>query len=132
VKVAFYDTRESYSSAGRAPGTRIARLVLRSPQSVLFFLGEMARPGREVTMRPRTPGQPAAERRLLVVRDAGQCSRALVSADYGGKRWVIPDGKNQCHPGRSLQVLALAEQLLSLQQSAHDLPAAGTVRVIGQ
>lgn len=132
VKVAFYDTRESFSSAARPPGARAARLVLRSPQSVLFFLGEMARPGREVTIRPRSPGQAASERRLLVVRGAGQCSRALVSAEYGGRRWVIPDGRNECHPGRSLQVLALAEQLLSLQQSAHDLPAAGTVRVIGQ
>ncbi|MFN8095610.1 MAG: hypothetical protein U0599_25910 [Vicinamibacteria bacterium] len=132
VKLSLYDTRESYAMAGRAPGARAARLVLRSPQSVLFYLGEMARPGREVTMRARAAGQAAAERRLLVVRDADVCGKALVSAEYGGKRWVIPDGRNDCHPGRSLQVLALAEQLLSLQQSAHDLPAAGTVRVIGQ
>jgi hypothetical protein len=132
ARISLYDTRESYAMAARAPGARAARLVLRSPQSILFFLGEMARPGREVTIRPRTPGQPAVERRLLVVRDADRCGRALVAAEYGGRRWVIPDGRNECHPGRSLQVLALAEQLLSLQQSAHDLPAAGTVRVIGQ
>lgn len=131
-RAAFYDSKDAFAAAQPQPGMRRARLVFRSPQSVVFFLGEMARPGREVAIRPRSPGQPVNERRLLVVRAAGECPRAAIVADYAGKRWVIPDGTGDCNPGRSLQSLALAEQLLSLQQSAHDLPASGTVRVIGQ
>ena len=131
-RAAFYDSKDALASAQPQPGLRLARLVLRSPQSVVFYLGEMARPGREVAMRPRSPGQSANELRLLVVRNAHECPRASVAAEYGGSRWVVPEGAGDCHPGRSLQSLALAEQLLALQQSAHDLPAAGTVRVIGQ
>jgi hypothetical protein len=131
-RTAFYDSKEALADAQPQPGLRLARLVLRSPQSVVFYLGEMARAGREVAIRPRSAGQPVNERRLLVVRTAHECPRAVIGADWAGKRWVIPDGKDDCHPGRSLQSLALTEQLLALQQSAHDLPASGTVRVIGQ
>jgi hypothetical protein len=133
TRLVLYDTKAALDTApAEGPGTRRARLVARSPQSVLFYLGEMARPGREVTIRAREGRQPEGERRLFVVRDARVCPQAVVSAGYGGTRWVIPDGTGDCHPGRSMQVLSLAAQLLSLQQSARDLPAGGSLRIIGQ
>jgi len=132
VRFAFYETKRALETApANEPGERRARIVVRSPQAILFYLGEMARPGREVAIRQRDSAQQEVQR-LMVVRDADQCPQALVSANFGGKRWVIPDGSGECHPGRSMQSMALAAQLLSLQQSARDLPAAGTVRIIGQ
>lgn len=131
-RAVFYDTKRSFETAAVEGHVRRARLVARSPQSVIFYLGEMARPGREIVLRPRNPGQPEAERRLFVVREGSECSGGPVTAVYDGKRYVVPSGKGDCHPGRSLQALALAAQLLSLQQSSRDLPAAGTVRIIGQ
>ena len=133
ARLAFYDTKVAFEAApAEGAGTLRARLVARSPQSVLYYLGEMARPGREVSIRPREAHQPENERRLFVVRDAEACPEAVASARYEGRRWVIPDGTDDCHPGRSMQSLSLAAQLLSLQQSARDLPAAGAVRIIGQ
>lgn len=131
-RLVFHDTKRSFETATVEGQERRARLVARSPQSVIFFLGEMARPGREIALRPRGPGQPEQERRLFVVREGSECPAGPVFADYEGERWVVPAGKGDCHPGRSLQSLALAAQLLSLQQSSRDLPAAGTVRIIGQ
>lgn len=128
-----YETRRALEAArqGAQPELR-GRMVARSPQSIIYFLGEMARPRREIAIRARQAPQPLFERRLFVVRDGSRCKKSVVETAYSGRRWVIPDGTDDCHPGRSMQSLALAAQLLSLQQSARDLPATGTVRIIGQ
>jgi hypothetical protein len=106
--------------------------VLRSPQAVLFYLGELTRPGVAVAIRGRQPSQPESTRRLFTLREAAACPRADVQVAYDGARWAIPRGGGDCDPGRSMQSLALAAQLLALQQSARDLPATGTFRVVGQ
>ena len=51
---------------------------------------------------------------------------------YDGGKWAIPRGTADCDPGRSMQSLAITAQLLSLLQSARDLPATSTVRIVGQ
>jgi hypothetical protein len=118
-------------AAHRSPEEPRARLVLRSPQAVLYFLGELTRPGKELSIRPRRAGQPPQELRLFVIREARECAPGVVRVDYDGRAYVVPDGEGECHPGRSMQSLAFAAQLLSLQQSSKDLPATGSVRIIG-
>ena len=76
--------------------------------------------------------QPASERRLFTVRPGGACSGSEVSVRYDGSRWAIPRGTAECDGGRSMQSLAITAQLLSLLQSAKDLPATSTVRIVGQ
>ena len=51
---------------------------------------------------------------------------------YDGEREAIPRGTADCDAGRSMQSLAITAQLLSLLQSAKDLPATNTVRIVGQ
>ncbi|MHC5212171.1 MAG: hypothetical protein ACYTG2_15745 [Planctomycetota bacterium] len=127
-----YATTSAFERASvDSPGEPKGRMVLRSPQAVLYFIGELTRPGKQLALREKRPGQPLAERMLFVVRNAATCGPGLVRVDYDGEPWVIPDGEGECHPGRSMQALAFAGQLLSLQQSARDLPATGTVRIIG-
>jgi hypothetical protein len=105
---------------------------MRSPQSILHYLGELARPEREVVIRARRDGQPASERRLFTVQPAGSCDGSEVAVRYEGARWVIPRGGAECDAGRSMQSLAITAQLLSLLQSSKDLPATSTVRIVGQ
>jgi len=127
-----YESKSRFRQASEvAPDEPKARVVLRSPQSVLFYLGEQSREGREVLLR-RRPHRSDSERRLFTIAESDQCVRAHVKVQYDGIGQVIPRGDGECHPGRSMQALALAAQLLSLQQSSRDLPAAGTVRLIGQ
>ncbi|MBK9090987.1 MAG: hypothetical protein IPL90_18890 [Holophagales bacterium] len=133
VEVRLYDSRGALEAAARlAPGEPRGRLVMRSPQSILHYLGELARPEREVVIRPRRPDQPASERRLFAVRPAGACSGSEVNVRYDGGKWAIPRGTADCDAGRSMQSLAITAQLLSLLQSAKDLPTTSTVRIVGQ
>ncbi len=128
-----YDSRGAVEAATtKAPGESRGRIVMRSPQSILHYLGELARPEREVVIRPRRGGQAASERRLFAVRPAGACSGNEVAVRYDGDRWAIPRGTGDCDGGRSMQSLAITAQLLSLLQSARDLPATSTVRIVGQ
>jgi hypothetical protein len=128
-----YDSKETFDAAGRAAGGEIrGRVVLRSPQSVLYYMGELIRPGGEAALiRARHSAQSEESRRLFVVREGGRCPRAEVRVEYEGAAYEIPRGEGECEAGRSMQVLAFAGQLLALQQSATDLPA-GTLRVVGQ
>lgn len=129
----FFDSRGALEAAGRlAPAEPRGRMVLRSPQSILHYLGELARPEREVVIRPRRPDQPAPERSLFSVRPAGECKGSEVSVRYDGGRWAIPRGTGECDAGRSMQSLAVTAQLLSLLQSSKDLPTTSTVRIVGQ
>ncbi len=131
--VRLYDTREAVEAAARlAPGESRARIVMRSPQSILHYLGELARPEREVAIRARRADQPVSERRLFAVRPGGACPASEVSVRYDGSRWAIPRGAAECDGGRSMQSLAITAQLMSLLQSAKDLPTTSTVRIVGQ
>lgn len=133
TRVRLYDSRGAVDAAARmAPSEPRGRIVMRSPQSILHYLGELARPEREVVIRPRRPDQPASERRLFAVRPAGACSGSEVSVRYDGGKWAIPRGTADCDAGRSMQSLAITAQLLSLLQSARDLPTTSTVRIVGQ
>lgn len=129
-----YDSKDTFETAGRRGAKEIGgRFVLRSPQSVLYYLGELVRPGGErVAIRPRSSSSTESSRRLFVIREAGDCPGAEVRVQYSGATHAIPRGEGDCDPGRSMQVLAFAAQLLALQQSSRDLPAAGTLRVVGQ
>lgn len=129
----FYDTKMAFERAvAHAPDETSGRIVLRSPQSVLFYLGELTRPGGQVVIRRGEATRSADERRLFVISDTAECGPGAISATYDGIEYVIPTGEGACHPGRSLQSLSLTAQLLALQQSARDLPIGGTVRIVGQ
>ena len=131
--VRLFDSRAALEAAAqKAPAAPRGRVVMRSPQSILHYLGELARPEREVVIRSRRPGQPASERRLFTVQPAGACGGSEVSVRYDGGKWAIPRGTDECDAGRSMQSLAITAQLLSLLQSSKDLPATSTVRIVGQ
>lgn len=130
---------------------------LRSPQATLYYLGELARveenTGKAFSFCIQGELQP-----LFVVRRRGgvdspdgaptaQCGSGEVEAEAGGRHYLIPhqggphaycectQGQFEvesvpCLPGRSMQALSVASQLIALQKSAKDLQATGVVRVL--
>lgn len=161
--------------------SRNLEVIFRSPQGVLYYLGEIARAwetgqvdrvpmitvdgGETGFLCPDHPKEPLpdgaskAERvarewkearrcvPLFVLRaPSKECSQPLVSVAYRDRKQFVPVAGSAwlsgeparridasfCHPGRSMQALSLASQLISLQRSSEELPAPALVRVVGQ
>lgn len=132
---------------------RGARLVLRSPEAVLYYLGELMRVVEQKrTTIPHICIQEQYEPLFNAVA-LGSCTRSLVEArspwgdfeippasprsserscrsDEVG-RLYYPDASDVCDSGRSMQTLRLLSQLISLQKSAEELPSPALVRVLG-
>jgi hypothetical protein len=137
------------SSAEVKPGEPkiTVELFLRSPEGVLYYLGQLVR----FETRHRRVPEICVQNRLqpiFVGRERGlDCLEGAVSVSYEGRRYLIPakpgDGGPcdkdpeggaplACVAGRSMQALSLLNQLIALQKSAKDLPSSGVVRTIGQ
>lgn len=120
-------------------------LVLRSPEAILYYLGEIARaelgdPAVETDetnlVTPRFPTIRYHERdpvtkeirsaRLFTV-SRGSPDKSFVTVNYDGQTFSIPG--NTRHD-QSSHVLSLVSQILALQNKASDLPGATSVHVV--
>lgn len=136
---------------GVIEGSKTITFVLRSPEALLYYLGELAR----VENRPGSPKVPEVciqgrYQPLFLVLPGGKCSDAVLSADSGQGVYAVPAlsaGKPSdscragalrltdppvCDAGRSMQAFSLLNQVMALQKSSKDLPATALVRVIGE
>jgi hypothetical protein len=134
-------------------------IYIRSPEAVLYYLGQLAR----VEKSGRMPRICIGDRLqpLFVAREvAPDCLLGIVTAKYDEDWYTIPkEGEEPvpdplcapaarksvlngvpstlfakelaCESGRSMQALSLLTQLINLQKSSKDLPTTGTVRVVG-
>jgi hypothetical protein len=134
--------------------------VLRSPEALLYYLGELMR----VENRKKNPRIPEVcvqghFQPLFLALSSSTCPSALLSAEStqgffsipavdldkkldecsedGALRLRKPDDEHNpawpvCEAGRSMQAFRLLNQVMSLQKSAKDNPAPALVRVIGQ
>lgn len=128
------------------------RLVLRSPEAVLYYLGELMRVANR-RPDPEVPHVCIQEelQPLFVAVPTDLCPAPLVEARSSWGDYVIPrksenpseckdqdgalvypeTGIDRCDSGRSMQALRLLSQLISLHRSAEELPSPALVRVIG-
>ena len=100
-------------------------IVLRSPDAVLYFLGEY--------LRSPAAGDDAP---LLTVWREGDPGargrRAVVRTRFMGERYAIleePDDADGQPTGRSMQTLSFLQQLINLHKSAGELPASSSLVV---
>jgi hypothetical protein len=109
------------------PDEKKPKIFIRSPEAVLFFLGELAREELE----GRTPPQRLAsgEPLFVVKRSATLPTGAALSVEYEGSWYYIPSGPEG---GRSMHVLSLVNQILSLHKSRPELPSTSAVTVVGR
>ncbi|MFL6237800.1 MAG: hypothetical protein ACJ76N_32080 [Thermoanaerobaculia bacterium] len=134
---------------GAIEGTKTITFFLRSPEALLYYLGELAR----VENRQSSPKVPeiciqGRYQPLFVAFPSGKCPDAVLSAESGQGTYAVPalsSGKpsDACRPGalrltepplcdagRSMQAFSLLNQVTALQKSAKDLPSTALVRVI--
>jgi len=123
-------------------------VYLRSPEAILYYLGEILR----VEIRAQNKGEKdpnvpkiyaghgeckASPPWLFYACEAKRCEYddPCVSVDYEGTRYVIP-GTPDFDDGycidRSMHVLSLVSQLIGLQKTSEETPATTTVSVIGR
>lgn len=110
-----------------------AVLTLRSPEAMIYYLGELAKVQNEPEFGPRNAAtigfgypRPSKKQALFVVeKDPRASDTHVLEVDYEGSKYAIP--KNG---GRSMHVLSLVSQIIGLQKKAGDLPATTNVRVL--
>jgi hypothetical protein len=142
-------------ATGRSNDAKIS-MTLRSPQGVLYYLGEVMRtwekekPKKDHLPFIRVddgafycPPKKEGTKECVPLFMAGSnkdkdCPGEQLSVEYDGHTYRIPaevakSSENPgCHPGRSMQALTLASQLIALQKSGKELPGTSLVRIVGQ
>lgn len=137
------------------PNGEKVEVILRSPEAIVYYLGQLARVANREDPGPVVPHVCIQGQRqpLFVAVPAGRCTHAYVQArspwdSYAVPRQredatvkcddrgalTVPDVKDFgdpfCEPGRSMQAFRLLGQLISLHKSAAELPVPPLVRVL--
>jgi hypothetical protein len=110
-------------------------IVLRSPEGVLYYLGELARAGmrgpRDVDGQPYHPSAWFGANRTepMFVLRTGRPGNAepSVKVEHEGETYYVPGG---AEAGRSMHALSLVAQLIGLHKNAAEMPTTMSVRVI--
>jgi hypothetical protein len=115
------------------------RVFLRSPEGVLYYLGEILRAEVE---RGYVPMIEVCESRppvplFVVNRSSHKDDNAVVTVDYEGSRYSIPgspatESDSSCRGDRSMQVLTFVSQLIAEQKAGMNVPVTGAVTAVGR
>lgn len=95
---------------------------LRSPDSILFYLGAYARGGADARVLIDAPG---AERWVSVF-ELASCDDAVVTVDFDGACYGIPRSGDHV----SMKIVAFLHQVLALNKSAVEPPSTGVVQTV--
>jgi hypothetical protein len=112
-------------------------VYFRSPEAMLYYLGEIARvqlhpdfPGAKPVTVQHCFGTPASP---FTVQQSSHEKGSLAAVKYEGATYVIPGDTDTelCKRSMSSTTLTLVLQLLAQLKEASDLPVTGAVNVIG-
>lgn len=111
------------AAGGREDVSATVHIILRSPQAVLYYLGEYAR-ADSAGLNPYRlqDGEP-----VIVVRRGGG-SGAFLRTRLRNESFHIPFAEQE--RGRSASAIDLAQQLLNLHKSAKDKPTTASFRLL--
>ena len=118
-----HDTTVRVKGDNTAAATVDLTASLRSPDSIMFYLGAYTRPGgadADVLV-----GRSGRERYIPVIAIAG-CGDAVVQVDFEGQCYGVPRAGDHV----TMKVIAFLHQVFGLNKRAVEPPAVGTVRVV--
>jgi hypothetical protein len=110
-------------------------IVLRSPEAVLTYLGELARAqlqgaygdAKQAYVPQAWAGEDHAEPMFVLKAGDPGDGEAVVKVEYEDVTYYVP---RDAAGGRSMQALSLLAQLIGLQKNAAELPTTTSVRVM--
>ena len=115
------------------------KIALRSPQAIIFYIGELARrqlngknPAEIPVGGPKmdTRGEYYLEKAPLVLVKSGSGQNPAVRVQHAGQSFHVPEPDiSSSKDHRTLQVFALINQLLTLATSESSVPKPSTVLV---
>lgn len=117
------DLKIAGSGEEREAGFKKATITFRSIQAAFYFLGEVVRPPedeKDVKLAYRLRNG------ATLFQLAGNGSGAISTA-FRGSRYSVAAPS---YDDRSVQVIALLQQVLNLQKNAKDLPTTQTVNIV--
>jgi hypothetical protein len=103
-------------------------IVLRSPQAVIYYLGEYSRQLDEALGGQGEEPYRLRDGSRLIVVAAGHDGPAFLKTRLNGVSYSVPSG--WAHHGRSPTSLDLAQQLINLNKSAKDKPSTSSFRLV--
>jgi hypothetical protein len=111
------------------------KLYLRSPEAILYYLGELARVQVDegeapVMVNRKNEKGPWPLFKVMRAPARRTSTSSQLSVDYRGNTFAIPADQEEA--GRSMQVIWLVSQLLALHKSAEELPTTQAVTVVTQ
>lgn len=122
-----------------SPG-KCYRIYLRSPEAILYYLGEIVRAETVYKLAPpmiKIHGckpKPGEAPLFFVDNKLNKNKIAFVKVDYEDEKYIIyrdSAGTDSCHLDRSSHVLSLISQLLGLQRKGEKPPVTGVVTITG-
>lgn len=115
------------------------QFVLRSPQSMLYYLGELSRFQNanwykgKVARPVKIPLASGREAVLFQMSNRGDIVSAAVSVEYGGQTFAVPKFNGDPSSGnedRSVSVLSLMTLIIGLQDKGTAAPSVNNVRLL--
>ncbi len=129
------DAKDAYARKG---DQYAGVFYLRSPEAILYYLGELARESMKNNVhRINVCSDPKKTAPLFDVRqltDDSKDAAVALTVEYEAEKYFIKkdNSEDHCILDRSMHVLSLVSQLIALQKSAKEMPATGVVEVIGK
>ncbi|WP_298232464.1 hypothetical protein [uncultured Azohydromonas sp.] len=127
--------RETPAEQAEAAGTAAAnaaklsaRLVLRSPEAMVYYLGEVVR-WQNLNRRPLLfPDGPTRERDFMLFdMPTADPGRTVFKFDYQGETYHVPP---YASGNRTVHALSLLTQIIGLQNRGTTSPATANVRIV--
>ncbi len=118
---------ESVVQVGNERGGYQPKIVFRSPEGMMYYLGELARLSLANKTGPVVHSSKRGEQPLFVLaRVPGERTGSELTVAFRGRHFGIPKNGG----GRSLDCLRLIQQVIQLQQGDIE-PESSQIRVIG-
>jgi hypothetical protein len=129
VKLLVNPALAEQNQADRTPGTLSITITTRSPDSVIYYLGEIARaqlPPRGNEPKPPTEYRAGGPALQLLNLEEGEVSDPAVSVGFDGKTYSVARGEDD----HTMQAFELMKQIFALYNKAASAPATTAVTIV--
>jgi len=142
IRVIVAEPGVSLPTTEKKEGTYI--LHLRSPEAILYYLGEIIRAEMKgkpfiptIKLNPKRCAEKPDAPLFVVHKKTYKDKSPIVTVTYEGTTYVIPkssddESSDECSVDRSMHVLSLVSLIIGKQKTSTPVPSTGVVSIIGR